>query len=88
VLPFYLANRAYYPLAPLTMEQALERIAPEYMVLDWHLTPLLQLEQPINSLEDEQMRLFRRYMERHDARQVALLSDPGYGWAMVYQLTP
>jgi 4-amino-4-deoxy-L-arabinose transferase-like glycosyltransferase len=88
VLPFYLANRAYYPLAPLTMEQALERIAPEYMVLDWHLTPLLQLEQPINSLEDEQMRLFRRYMERHDARQVALLSDPSYGWAMVYELTP
>jgi 4-amino-4-deoxy-L-arabinose transferase-like glycosyltransferase len=85
-LVFYLSDPRYYPPAPLPMEVALDRIAPEYILVDRAMAPELRMELPIAAIADEQRRGFRHYMAEHCARLVAQIADPDYGDLAIYQL--
>jgi hypothetical protein len=68
------------------MEVALDRIAPEYILVDRAMAPELRMELPIAAIADEQRRGFRHYMAEHCARLVAQIADPDYGDLAIYQL--
>lgn len=86
VLPTYLASPRFYPNEPLTMEQALERLAPEYILVDGYVAPDLRLDRPAESLREEIWRSFRRYLDRHGARPVARIDDRDYGVLIILRL--
>jgi hypothetical protein len=87
-LAYYYSDPRYYPPAPLSIEQALDRIAPEYMLVDRSMAAELRMDLPIEALDDERDQRFRRYLARHCAHPVARIADPDYGDLTIYQLCP
>jgi hypothetical protein len=87
-LVYYYTDPHYYPPTPLPMDQALERIAPEYMFVDRSMATELRMDLPVEALEDERDQQFRRYLARHCAYPVAKIADHDYGDLTIYRLCP
>ncbi len=76
-MAYYLSDPRYYKPAPLPMDQALEQIAPEYILIDPAAAPDLRMDMPLDAISDDQRRRFRMYMARHCAQPVAEIDRPG-----------
>jgi len=87
-LPAYLSDPDLYPVESLTMEQAIDRVSPEYILVDDNIAPDLRLDLPAESVADEPWRSFRRYLEHHCARPVARIDDRDYGELTILQVCP
>jgi hypothetical protein len=87
-LVYYYSDPRFYKPAPLPMDEALERVAPEYILVDRYMAPELRMDLPVEALADERRQRFRRYMARHCARAVARIADPDYGDLTIYRLCP
>jgi 4-amino-4-deoxy-L-arabinose transferase-like glycosyltransferase len=87
-LPSYFADPNFYPIGPELADLALERIAPEYVLVDRYLAPELRLEDAPGTALDEPWRSFRRYLERRCAQAVARIDDPDYGALTIIRVCP
>jgi 4-amino-4-deoxy-L-arabinose transferase-like glycosyltransferase len=87
-LAFYFSDPRFYQPRPLPMDQALERIGPEYILVDRFMAPELHMELPPEAIDDDQRRRFRLYMARHCAQPVAQIADASYGDLTIYRLCP
>jgi hypothetical protein len=70
------------------MDQALDRIAPEYVLVDRSMAPELHMNLPVEALGNQRNQQFRRYLARHCAHSVAQIADPDYGDLTIYRLCP
>jgi 4-amino-4-deoxy-L-arabinose transferase-like glycosyltransferase len=87
-LAYYYSDPLYYPPAPLPIEEALARIAPEYILVDRSMARELRMDLPAEALEDQRDQHFRRYLAGHCAHPVAQIDDPDYGDLTIYRLCP
>jgi 4-amino-4-deoxy-L-arabinose transferase-like glycosyltransferase len=87
-LPTYFASADFYPIGPVPADRALERIAPEYVLIDRFLAPELRLEEPPDTVLDEPWRGFRRFLEQHCAQPVARIDDRDYGALTILRVCP
>jgi 4-amino-4-deoxy-L-arabinose transferase-like glycosyltransferase len=87
-LAYYYTDPHYYTPTPLTMDQALDRIAPEYVFVDRSMAAELRMDLPVEALDDERDQQFRRYLAQHCAHPVAQIADPDYGDLTIYRLCP
>jgi 4-amino-4-deoxy-L-arabinose transferase-like glycosyltransferase len=87
-LAYYYSDPRYYTPAPLPIEEALARIAPEYILVDRAMARELRMDLPAEALDDERDQRFRRYLARHCAHPVARIADSHYGDLTIYRLCP
>jgi hypothetical protein len=80
----YLSDKDFYPIGPLPVEQAIERIAPQYVLVDRFVAPELRLDEPAADVADEPWRSLRRFLLARCARVVAQIDDHDYGDLTIY----
>jgi hypothetical protein len=87
-LAYYYSDPLLYPPAALPIEEALARIAPEYLLVDRAMALELRMDLPAEALDDQRNQGFRRYLANHCAHPVAQIADPDYGDLTIYRLCP
>jgi 4-amino-4-deoxy-L-arabinose transferase-like glycosyltransferase len=83
LLPIYLSSPRYYQPQPLSIEEALDLIAPDYLIADWLVEPEVRVPPGPNA--EAQKLDFARYMRRHCAGVVLRLDDADYGPITLYR---
>jgi 4-amino-4-deoxy-L-arabinose transferase-like glycosyltransferase len=80
LVPILLSDQHYlYTLPPVPLDSALERIAPDILLIDRDMRRYFdEIADPTNPRHDDHIEL-QRYLLRHAARQVATVDDTTYG---------
>lgn len=85
VLPILLSEPGYYH-EPLSLDGAIERIAPDVILIDRHMRKYLDEIANIESPRHRKYEEFRRYMQRHPATLVGTVEDSTYGRMEIYRI--
>jgi 4-amino-4-deoxy-L-arabinose transferase-like glycosyltransferase len=83
LLPIYLSSPRYYQPRPLSIEDALQRLAPDYVIADWLVEPEIRVPPGPNA--EAQKQGFAKYMHQRCANVVARIDDVDYGTIRLYR---
>jgi 4-amino-4-deoxy-L-arabinose transferase-like glycosyltransferase len=83
LLPIYLSSPRYYQPQPRPIEEALEQLAPDYVIADWLVEPEVRVPPGPNA--EAQQQAFAHYIRERCASVVARIDDADYGTIKLYR---
>jgi 4-amino-4-deoxy-L-arabinose transferase-like glycosyltransferase len=86
-VPALLANGRYNREEALSFGAALERVAPDVVLIDPEMTTFLNALASPEHPQHAWLAQYESFMRRHDARLVATIEDATYGRILVYRLS-
>jgi len=87
LLPLFWAGPQTYH-APMTLDQALERVDPDVVLIDRHMGGFFQGASDPADPRHADYREYRRFMDRRGAVLAGIVDDPDYGRMEIYWLEP
>lgn len=85
LLPLFWAGKQTHH-APMTLDQALERVDPDVVLIDRHMDGFFEHAADPADPQHDTYRAYERFMDRHGAALAGVVDDPDYGRMEIYRL--